>query len=109
MARTRAPVHRVAALAAAGTLAGLGAFASALAPDDTADAAAAVVLGVRTAADALAAPPVLPPAHLLATALPGVVGPAPAPEPPLLPEPCPCLLNRHNPEGLINRLLGNLF
>jgi hypothetical protein len=108
MARTRAPVRRVAMMAAAGTLAGLGALGSAVAPDDTADAAAVVALGVRTAADALAAPPVRPPLGVLVAELPGV-GPAPAPEPPLLPEPCPCLLNRHNPEGLINRLLGNLF
>ncbi|WP_157436565.1 hypothetical protein [Actinospica robiniae] len=108
MARTRAPVHRVAVMAAAGTLAGLGALASAVAPDDTSDAAAVVVLGARTAADALAAPPIRPPLGAVVVELPGM-GPAPAPEPPLLPEPCPCLLNQHNPEGLINRLLGNMF
>ncbi|MBR7834373.1 hypothetical protein KDL01_13950 [Actinospica durhamensis] len=106
MARTRAPAHRVAALAALGTLAGLGAFATA-AP---VYAAEVVVIGVRTAADALAAVPE-PVSPVLAAAVVHVPGldPAPAPEPSPLPEPCPCLLNRHDPEDLINRLLGDWF
>jgi hypothetical protein len=108
MARTRAPAHRVAAMAAAGTLAGLGAFATLPAPAGTPDAAAIVVLGTRTAADALAVPPAPRPPAAKVVRIPGM-GPAPAPEPPRLPEPCPCLVHRHDPEGLINRLLGNLF
>ncbi len=105
MARTRAPAHRVAALAALGTLAGLGAVATA-AP---VYAAEVVVVGVRTAADALAAvPPVSPALAAAVVHVPGL-GPAPAPEPGPLPEPCPCLVERHDPEDLITRLLGDWF
>lgn len=133
MARTRAPVQRIAALAAVGTLAGFTAFASGFAPNDTADAAEAVLLGARTTTGtvvdtAAAVPPAAPPARWTAWphhahgngngssgasgSVPGGVrgepgiGPAPAPEPPRLPDPCPCLLHEHDLEDQISRLLG---
>jgi hypothetical protein len=137
MVRNRASARRLAAVAAAGALAGLAALAAAD-PASAAVRPTTLTSGVL-ASTTLASSALASSASLASAALAAGVGhsahgthgahnahgahgaaPAPpaglraqgvdpAPEPPMLPEPCPYLAHRHEPENLITRLLQNVF